>query len=221
MMSDQKEDFVYESKMGYKVLRQIHLLEEPYPSKIAEELGSSYHSLRRYFKEFEEKGIVTKNKEGQKTIYSVNLTSLFELQVKIFDSFLNEVSISELDFNFPQKHENILEKDINSGDSLSDLRNQINDDQFFQFNRIYTHFYLKENKDSTLYSMMTTDFSIACFVVSWKEDLRNELELTSKQLKACKMYFKPYFVLNQGSMSLVSNMDNLKNFKIDLEGKEN
>lgn len=73
----------YRSEVSYRILHQIHSLEEPTTSEITKRTQYSRSTISYYIKLLKESGLIKSEREGRKKILSLNHTNIVDYYIKL------------------------------------------------------------------------------------------------------------------------------------------
>ena len=121
------------SPLSYRILRNIAEADgAAYPSKVAEDLGSTYQTINNYMRGLRKWGVIKKSrKEGKKQYYKIDYSAFNELFVSLWCS--NEKDFSKIE-ELPEKFDSLLQN--------------------------YIFYYLKYSEESTIEKMIIEDFYV-------------------------------------------------------------
>lgn len=155
------EEKMKNSERAYDVLRQIYLRDEATPSRVAEELGSSVNSLRRYFKALEDQNFVKFAKEGRKKVYSVDLEELHNYWRETISDLVSGGPMPGVNQSVA---ENMGIREHEFASKMSDislsLQKASEDDIFFDLDFMSSYFenYFTDHEESIIENFLIHDF---------------------------------------------------------------
>ncbi|MFB6241731.1 MAG: hypothetical protein ABEJ36_02915 [Candidatus Nanosalina sp.] len=180
------------SETAFKIISTIAKDKATHTSGIADNLNSSYHSLRKYVKALNEIGILVKGeKEGRKQHYELSMYGLVE---KMFELWVEKVD--EYDNLLSERLENMENKD--EFKDLESLRKEYSDEKFFLVHRFYLDNYLASVEDSTIEKMMIEDFALANLFWFEKSDYTEIGDIPESIIHFSKHYTIPFLMTNEG-----------------------
>jgi predicted transcriptional regulator len=159
MASRNYAEEVLTSPLAYKILHEISSSEEgTYPTKIAENLDSSYQSINNYMKGFRQNDMIEVSREdGKKKIYEINFDGLTDYFLNHWKSIVDNTDLEELKnaYGVKESHPITEYSDKPAKDLIEDVDNY-NDRVFF---KAYFRMYLNEKEDSKVIYMIYSDFA--------------------------------------------------------------
>lgn len=177
------------SNFAYKILATIYNEDSNYPSGVADELDSSYHSVRNYIKAFSQLGILVKgDKEGRKQKYQIDEEALLEKWFNLWKEQFHEIP-----------------KMGYEGTSLEEIRAEVPDQKFFLLPQLYLRNYFSKIKDSNLEKMLLDDFAISLTYWFYFEDMDAPEHIEGIVLG----YVYPYLVSNQGVLPMKKSISGI------------
>lgn len=147
MTRDYKQESLT-SPLSYRILRNIAEAEgTTYPSKVAEDLGSTYQTVNNYMRGLRKWGLIKRSKkEGKKQYYEIDYNAFNELFVNLWCSRSRENS---------ENFEKLLSeyKDFGEFQSVEEMSEKFN-----SLLQRYIFHYLRKYEESTIDEMIYEDF---------------------------------------------------------------
>jgi hypothetical protein len=190
------QEEVKESEFAYKVLATIAREQPIYTSKLSEELDSSYHSLRKYTKAFEQLGITrVAKKEGKKKYLAVDMSGLTSLYQDFWSSLYDQIDLDNLPKNTASRQKLGKDKFYFQDEMGEELR---------CFLRDYFNNYLLNKNQSTLRIMLVEDL-FYFFTYTTIKDVEPKAQLTDRLIS----YHIDIFTLAEKKESYLDLVDEI------------
>lgn len=157
---------VLTSGLAYKVLRALNNnpTEACYPTKIAEEIDSSYQSVNNYMKGLRDRGLVEiESTEGKKKFYRINKEKLVDFFFEFWLKKTEKVDFESLQEMFGTEGEGEPLRSYDRESVQSRLKQHRENPLERTFLEYYLKKYLEATNGSTLEKMVYDDFATGTF----------------------------------------------------------